>query len=141
MTALDERRKRALLLKFRHLDEMLTEVDRCMEGKRFSSTLSDRYTALHPEKKEELRRCIAHVQETMCRILTEKGISVEGILLVIVHSIDTSLTFMDMSAEEIRPRHMRGYGELSMEATDELNAIATELQKLFKQMRDILKKD
>jgi hypothetical protein len=47
---------------------------------------------------------------------------------------------MDMSAEEIRPKYMRGYGELTREAADELDAVATELQELLKQMQAVLRK-
>jgi hypothetical protein len=139
LTALDERRKRSLLLKLRHLDELLFEVDRLAEGKGSSSPLSDRYTELEPEKKEAVQRYIVRLRETMCRILEEKGISIDAPSFDITHSIHTYLNFMDMSAEEIRPKYMRGYGELTREAADELDAVATELQRLIKQMQAVLR--
>ena len=140
MTALDERRKRSLLLKLRHLDELLFEVDRLAEGKGSSSPLSDRYTELEPEKKEAVQRYIVRLRETMCRILEEKGIPIDVPSFETIHSINTSLIFMDISIEEIRPKYMRGYGELTREAADELDVVATELQGLLKQMQAVLGK-
>jgi len=140
LTALDERRKRSLLLKLRHLDELLFEVDRLAEGKGSSSPLSDRYTELEPEKKEAVQRYIVRLRETMCRILEEKGIPIDVPSFETIHSINTSLIFMDISIEEIRPKYMRGYGELTREAADELDVVATELQGLLKQMQAVLGK-
>jgi len=140
LTALDERRKRSLLLKLRHLDELLFEVDRLAEGKGSSSPLSDRYTELDKEKEEAIQRYTALLRETMRRILEEKEIRIEAPPVDVIWSIHTSLNFMDMSAEEIRPKYMRGYGELTREAADELDAVATELQELLKQMQAVLRK-
>jgi len=140
LTALDERRKKALLLKFKHLDEMLSQVDRLAEGKGSSSPLSDRYTELDKEKEEAIQRYTALLRETMRRILEEKEIRIEAPPVDVIWSIHTSLNFMDMSAEEIRPKYMRGYGELTREAADELDAVATELQELLKQMQAVLRK-
>lgn len=139
LTTLDERHKRSLLLKLRRLDELLFEVDRLVEGKGSSSPLSNRYTELEPEKKEAVQRHIARLRETMCRILEEKGIPIAVPSFDIIHSIHTYLNFMDMSAEEIRPKYMRGYGELTREAADELDAVAMEIQGLLKQMQAVLR--
>lgn len=80
MTALDERRKRLLLLTFRHLDKTLSEVDRLADG---------------------------------------KGIPIDVRSVETISTIHTYLIFMDISAEEIRPKYMRGYGELTREAAYE----------------------
>jgi len=140
LAALDERRKRASLLKFRHLDEMLSEVERLAEGRRLSSFRSARYEDLELEKKEAIREGATRVRKTMRRILEEKGIPFDIPAVHASRSINTILNFMDISAEEIRPKYMRGYGELTEEAAAELDAVATELQGLFKHMRAVLKK-
>ena len=139
LTALDERRKHLLLMTFRHLDKTLSEVARRAEGTESSSPLSDRYSKLDTEKKETIQRYTAQVRETMCRILEEKGIPIDVPSFDIIHSINTSLIFMDITAEEIRPTYMRGYGELTREAAGELDSVATALQRLIKQMQAVLR--
>ena len=119
MTALDERRKRLLLLTFRHLDKTLSEMDRLADGKGSSSPLSDRYKELDPEQKEAIQRNTARFRETMYRILEEKGIPIDVRSVETISTIHTYLIFMDISAEEIRPKYMRGYGELTREAAYE----------------------
>jgi hypothetical protein len=140
LTALDKRREHLLLMTFRHLDKILSDVDRCAEGKGSSSPLSDRYTELDPETKEAIQGYTTRLRETMCRILEEKGIPIDVPSFETIHRINTFLIFMDISAEEIRPKYMRGYGELTREAADELDAVATELQGLLKQMQAVLKR-
>jgi hypothetical protein len=41
-----------------------------------------------------------------------------------------ALTFIVIAAEELKPRYMRGYGQISPEVTRELNRIASELVNL-----------
>jgi hypothetical protein len=71
----------------------------------------------------------------MRRILKEQGIQAGNPDRSVINFIRTSLIFADMSIEELKPRHMRGYGHLSAEAAEELNKIAAELQGLVAQIK------
>ncbi len=50
------------------------------------------------------------------------------------HSIRTILTFADIAFEELRPKYMRGYGELPESVIPELNGLADELQGIVARM-------
>lgn len=139
MTALDERRQRKLLQTFLHLEEGLSEVERLAEREGPFSSLSRHHGELDPETREAILQHVAHVRETMGRILEQKGIAVDVRTVHTAHAIHTHLSFMNLSAEELRPRYMRGYGELTEAAAEELEGIATELQALFRQMQGLLK--
>jgi hypothetical protein len=53
-------------------------------------------------------------------------------------SIRTRLYSIDIAAEEIRPRHMRGYGRVSPAAATGLSSFADEMQTLVRDLHDCL---
>ena len=77
---------------------------------------------------------IRHIREAMCRILAEKGVVIKGHPSKTSHSLHTKIYFADMAFERLKPKHMRGYGDLTDEARLELDTIVTELQGLLKQI-------
>jgi hypothetical protein len=87
----------------------------------------------------DLRKIIENhchlIRQAMCRILKEQDIDVGKPERSVLRRISTSIIFADMSIEELRPKYMRGYGKLSDEATDTMNAIATELQEFLNKMK------
>ena len=48
----------------------------------------------------------------------------------VARSLHSTLTFVIITVEELRPEYMRGYGEVPPQAAVELNSIAGELQGL-----------
>ena len=56
-------------------------------------------------------------------------------------AISTTLISMDISAEEVKPRYMKGYGDVSEITAAELNGIAGELQALFVQFHLFMKQE
>jgi hypothetical protein len=77
----------------------------------------------------------ALIHQAMRQILQEQGIQIGLPEKSVINFIRTSLIFADMSIEELRPQHMRGYGHLSVEATEELNKIAAALKGLVAQIK------
>jgi len=129
-----------LLLTFMHLEESLSEVERVAAHTGTFPPLSGQCGELSPEKRSAILQYTAQTRKTMSRILEQKGIALDIPPVETIHSIYTYPGFMHSSAEELRPKYMRGYGELTEEAADELDGVAMELRELFKQMRSVLKK-
>jgi PHP family Zn ribbon phosphoesterase len=140
MTVLDERRKMLLLVRFRHLDEMLSEVDRLADGKRPSSLFAGGCDPLVPNEREAIHGYAVRLRQRMCGILAEKEVRIDAPQAEIGRTIHNLLMFMDIAVDELRPKYVKGYGELTKEAADELDSIATELQGIFKEMQAVLKR-
>jgi hypothetical protein len=45
-----------------------------------------------------------------------------------IHAIRVILSFVEIAAEELKPKYMRGYGEVADSMMPELNGIANEIQ-------------
>jgi hypothetical protein len=140
MTDLKENHKRSLLIGFRYVDDLLSDIERIMATSMDPQSPFEKYVAdIRPAQQKIIAADIAHIRIVMCRILESKGINVKHPGISAVSAIRTAIHFADIAMEEKRPKYMRGYGELTEEAVRELNEVASQMQKLLKQILKALR--
>ncbi|MBN1366026.1 MAG: hypothetical protein JW976_14560 [Syntrophaceae bacterium] len=135
MTGLNENHKRYLLSTFSHLDKILSEFECIIDVLIPRSTFQPYINDVTPEMRKMLEKQCDLIRQSMIRILKEQRISPAKPERSLSNSIRTSLIFADISIEELSPKYMRGYGKLSDEASDELNAIVKELRELVNRIK------
>jgi len=135
MTDFNENHKKYLLIAFRHVDKLLSEFQCILDVMIPHSPFQQYVNDVDPDLRMIIEKHCALIHQAMRRILQEQGIPIGNPERSVINFIRTSLIFADMSIEELRPQHMRGYGHLSVEATAELNKIALELQGLLAQIK------
>lgn len=138
MDDLNENHKRILLIRFQYVDNLLSEFESILDVIIPRSPLQQYVNDIDPDLRRLIENHCNLIRKTMCRILEENDIAVKKPERSLLHNIDTILSFADMSIEELRPKYIRGYGQLSEAAEDKLNAIATELQGLLKEIKSNL---
>lgn len=135
MKDLSDNHKKVLLIRFRHIDSLLTEFESILDVVIPRCPLQQYRNDISQEMRKQLEaRCDA-VRAAMLRILKELGIDIGKPDQSVLKYLSTSIEFADMAIEELRPKYIRGYGALSDAAKDDLNAIADELQGLLKQIK------
>jgi hypothetical protein len=140
MTELNENHKRTLLAGFRYADDLLSDIERIMATSMDPQSPFEQYVAdIRPAQQKIIAAEIAHIRIVMCRILESKGINVKHPGVSALSAIRTAIHFADIAVEEKRPKYMRGYGELTEEAVRELNEVASQMQKLLKQILKALR--
>ena len=140
MTDLNENHKRTLLIGFRYVDDLLSDIERIMATSMDPQSPFEKYVAdIRPAQQKIIAADIAHIRIVMCRILESKGINVKHPGMSALSAIRTAIHFADIAMEEKRPKYMRGYGELTEEAVRELNEVASQMQKLLKQIHKALR--
>jgi len=140
MTDLNENHKRTLLIGFRYVDDLLSDIERIMATSMDPQSPFEKYVAdIRPAQQKIIAADIAHIRIVMCRILESKGINVKHPGMSALSAIRTAIHFADIAMEEKRPKYMRGYGELTEEAVRELNEVASQMQKLLKQILKALR--
>jgi len=140
MTELNENHKRTLLTGFRYVDRLLSDIERIMTTSMDPQSPFEQYVAdIRPAQQKIITAEIAHIRAVMCRILESKGIKINHPGVSAAHAVRTTIHFADIAIEEKRPKYMRGYGELTEEAARELNEVASQMQKLLKQILEIFK--
>jgi hypothetical protein len=135
MTDLNENHKKYLLIAFRYVDKLLSEFQCILDVMIPHSPFQQYVNDVDPDLRMIIEKHCALIHQAMRRILKEQGIQAGNPDRSVINFIRTSLIFADMSIEELKPRHMRGYGHLSAEAAEELNKIAAELQGLVAQIK------
>ena len=140
MTELNENHKRSLLIGFRYVDDLLSDIERIMATSMDPQSPFENYVAdIRPAQQKIIAAEIAHIRAVMCRILESKGINIKHPGISAVNAVRTAIHFADIAMEEKRPKYMRGYGELTEEAVRELNEVASQMQKLLKQILKALR--
>lgn len=135
MAEMNENHKKVLLIRFRHVDSLLSEFECLLDVVIPRSPLQQYKNDISADLRKQLQtRCDA-VREAMFRILKDRGIDIGEPVQSVLRHLRTSIEFADMAIEELRPKYIRGYGALSDAAKDDLNAIASELQDLLKQIK------
>jgi hypothetical protein len=67
-------------------------------------------------------------------VLEGQNIETESPSIPATRAIHSALTFIDIAVEELKPRYMRGYGEVPPAAAAELGGIVGELSALVQQL-------
>ena len=135
MTDLSDRHQQALLAKFKYVDTLLSEIEYLSKKKHWVSPFSGYTMDLKPEDIEVVESHIARIRTRMCILLEQKGISIDIHSIGVAKAIKTHLIFADIAMEELQPKYMKGYGELSDVASEELNKIALDIQRLIRKFK------
>jgi len=140
-TELNENHKSTLLIGFRYVDGLLSNIEEIMATSMEPRSPFDKYIAdITPEQQKAMAAEIKSMRAGMCRILEDKGVEIDYHGISAVHAVRTALHFADIAIEERRPKYMKGYGELSDMAAMELNKITSEMQKQLRQLLRTLQK-
>jgi len=137
-TGLNSSHQRHLLSIFKHVDDLLSEAAALTSPANSRSPFASSTADASPVQSKVIEDYIARVRDVMLRFLDRQGIRRDSPQTSGVWAVRTSLLFANSSVEELRPRYMRGYGELSGEAGQTMDDLATELQTLLRRMGDYM---
>jgi GTP-binding protein EngB required for normal cell division len=84
---------------------------------------------------------IARLRAQLVRVIESQDISHPSPGIGSIHAIRVILNFVEIAAEELKPKYMRGYGELSESTMPELNGIANEIHGIVKKLDLYLAQD
>ncbi len=126
--------KRVLVNAFRHVDERLAELEQSMEAAGRQSPFHGYTMDISPSQRRMLITHIALIQESMVKFLEDQNIRFKRSNMSVARVVKTTIQFLHITFEEIRPKYLRGYGALPDAAARDLDELATRIQKLLEQM-------
>ena len=128
--------QRQLFSVFKHVDRLLTEMlaiaGGTMSGSPFEEYLSD----LPAESRAELRQNIENLRRHILRILEEKGIPIHKQSTSAAHAVRIRAHLVEIAFEELKPKRMGGYGQLTPQAHHELQEIIDELAEAMRHFQE-----
>jgi len=134
MAEFDDNHSRVLVNTFHHVDQRLTELEQKLEAASLRSPFHEYTTDLSPAQRKMIMSHIAVIQESMLQFLRDQGIPPRRNRTSIRRVAQTTLQFLHIAFEELRPKYLRGYGAVADEAARELNKFVTRIQALLDQM-------
>lgn len=128
---LNENHRRRLLVSCQYVDRLLSSIEGALAGP--SLTPFPRYhDDLTVNEREEMRARVAQLRAQLVLFLKEQAIPVPEAAISARHAILTSLGYIDIAVEELKPRYLGGYGVVPPALVPELNESVKELQAMVK---------
>jgi hypothetical protein len=114
---------------FRQIDRLLCSIEEEVQGDESGlfPRISPNLTEL---QKDLLLRFTTAMRKRMADILELHEVAIPEARTTASHAVSSALTFIDIALSDLRPKVMRGYGEVGEDATEALNQIVTELRSL-----------
>jgi hypothetical protein len=119
--------QRRLRVTCQHLDGLLSAMEKILRSSASKSPFPKYISDIPLAQRKRLEDGIARTRVQLLRVLESQGIEVEPPSISAAYAIHSAMTFAQIAVEELAPRHMRGYGEVSQRAAAELNDIVTRL--------------
>jgi len=130
--------ERHLRVTCEYVDQMLKDVETILASSASKSPFPKYIPDISPFQRKVIEDYVARVRARLLRVLESVSIERQEPFIPASRAVHTAVTFMDIAVEELRPRHMRGYGELPETAATELNGIVGEFQALFTKFDEVL---
>lgn len=127
---LNENQQRRLRVTCQHIDKLLSDVEHILSAASSKAAFPKYRLDITPAQRRTVEDYLARIRAQLVRVLDGQGISKRDPLIPARHAIHAALAFVDIAVEELKPRYMRGYGDLPHDVAVELNGIVGELEGL-----------
>jgi hypothetical protein len=121
---------RRLAVTCRHIDKQLADMENALAVASSKNAFPEYLSDVTPAQRRVIEDYIARIRSQLARVLEGQGIERPEPSIPVSRLLHISLTFIAIAAEELQPKYMRGYGEISASAATDLKRIASELYGL-----------
>ncbi len=127
---LNESQQRRLLVTCQYVDRLLVDIETILTVAASRSPFARYRDDLAPGQRRLLQDYLERIRSELLRVLARHGLEPAGPPVSVTHAVRTTLGFVDIAVEELRPTYMRGYGALPPELVPELDGLVEELRAL-----------
>jgi hypothetical protein len=118
-----------LLVAFRHLDETLADVLHGLGAPTGSPLFSRLHDDVDPAARAHAAQAIGAIRDEVRAFMARHAMQTSAPDLGATHAARARLDLAVVSASELGPRHLRGYGELTDEEAEELAGLSERLRE------------
>ncbi len=128
--SLNENQQRHLWVSCQHIDKLLSDVEHILSASTSKAAFPRYHLDITPAQRRTIEDYIARLRTQLKRVLDGQGIPKNKPSIPARRAIYATLSFVDIAVEELKPRYMRGYGDLPPPVAVELEGIVGELEGL-----------
>ena len=136
--SLNEHQARYLRVSCQHIDKLLGDIEDILNISTSRATFPSYILDLDPAQRRTIEDYIARLRAHLIRILDGQGIPRDQPHIPASRAIHATLIAIDIAAEELKPQHMRSYGNVSRDVAKDLNGIAAELHGMVARLEGCL---
>lgn len=131
---LNEFQRRRLLISCQYIDKLLSDVEQILNASTSKSPFPRWIDDTSPVQRKVAQDYVVRLRGQLVRVLDGQNIVQPAPTTGSLHAIRVILNFVEIAAEELKPKYMRGYGELADSMLPELNGIANEIQQIARML-------
>jgi GTP-binding protein EngB required for normal cell division len=136
--SLNEFQARRLSVTCQYIDRVVGEIEEILHSSGSKAAFPKLIQDVTPAQRRTIEDYLARIRAQLVRVLDGQGIPRPEAWIPASRAVYTSLTVIDIAVEELRPRYMRGYGEVPAELATELEGISGELRGLVARVNQYL---
>jgi GTP-binding protein EngB required for normal cell division len=114
-----------------YIDKVLVETEGVLNATTSKAEFPRYLNDILPAQRRTIEDYIARLRAQLVRIMDGQGIAREKPFVPASRALHVNLGAIDIAAEELKPKYMRGYGEVPESVATELNGIVGELSSLI----------
>jgi GTP-binding protein EngB required for normal cell division len=138
---LNEHQQRRLLITCKHIDELLSEMEQVLHSSRSESPFPSYIHDIFPGQAQFIEDSIRQFRAQLLRTIAWQQIEPNRPDIPASRAMLTYLTFIDIDAEELKPKYMDGYGKVPEGSVDELNGVSQALRTLSQRLSVYLRQE
>jgi GTP-binding protein EngB required for normal cell division len=131
---LNESQARRLRVTCQYIDKLLGDIESVLNATASKAAFPRYSSDISPAQRRTIEDYIGRVRAQLVRVLEGQGIPREKPQIPASRSVHVMLGAVDIAVEELKPKYMRGYGEVPESVATELNGIAGELSGLVSRL-------
>jgi GTP-binding protein EngB required for normal cell division len=138
---LNENQQRRLRVTCQYVDKLLADIDDILHASISQSPFPRFIVDVSPAQVRVLEDYIRRIRSQLVHTIAWQKMRPEPPNIPATRAVATNLSFIDIAIEELRPKYMRGFGEVPEDAVSELNGVVHELRSLVDGMQGYLKQE
>jgi hypothetical protein len=132
--SLNSNQERRLSVTCRYIDKLLADMESALNVSASKLAFPQYAPDITSAQRCVIEDYISCIRAQLVRVLDGQNIERPAADIPVSRSLHSTLTFVNIAVEELKPEYMCGYGEVTPEAAVELNRIAGELKGLVRQL-------
>lgn len=129
-STLNDYQKRRVRVTCQHIDGLLADAEEAFASLESQRPFPKYIADLSIEERRVVKSFFARIRASLVQVTEQQNVPPEPPEIPLSRVVRTALLFADVSVEELRPRHMKGYGAVPSEAAEQLLAIAQQLEDI-----------
>ena len=135
---LNEHQARHLLASCQYIDGLLRDLDMILASSAAPAAFEKHINDTTPVERGVMRDYLVRLRLQLVRSLAVFGMSPAPPSISTRHAVRTSLGFVEIAVDELRPDDLRGYGSLDPSADTQINGMVEELLSVIRQFEAFL---